>query len=109
MKLQIHAKDITLNDNTRAHIEAAVETLKKYKMDVTTTNVNVSKQKQGVRVEFDCHIAHAQPIVISQDDDALEAAIDLAVERASKAFRRLHDKMVSKGSTSIKDLEVLED
>ena len=109
MNLQIHAKEVTLNDNTKAHIESAVESLKKYKLDVTTTNVNIAKQKQGVLVEFDCHIAHAQPIVISQTDDSLETAIDLAVERASKAFRRLHDKMVSKGSDSIKNLEVLED
>jgi putative sigma-54 modulation protein len=109
MNLQIHAKDITLNDRTRAHVESAVESLKKYKLDVTTTNINIAKQKQGVLVEFDCHIAHAQPVVISQSDASLETAIDLALERASKAFRRLHDKVVSKGSESIKDLEVIED
>jgi len=109
MNLQIHAKDVTLNDRTKTHIESAVESLKKYKLDVTTTNVNIAKQKQGICVEFDCHIAHAQPVVISQEDNSLETAIDLALERASKAFRRLHDKVVSKGSESIRDLEILED
>jgi len=108
MNLQIRAKDITLNDNAKAHIEAAVDAFKKYSLDITSVNCAVVAEKKGVSVEFDIHIAHAQPVVITQTDDVLDAAIDLAIDRASKALRRLHDKVVSKKATSVKDLETLD-
>lgn len=108
MNVQIHAKDVTLNDNLRTHIESAVDGFKKYQLDITTVNVNVAAEKKGASVEFDIHIAHAQPVVINQSDDSLDAAIDLAIERASKALRRLHDKVIAKDATSIRDLEPLE-
>lgn len=108
MNTQIRTKEITLNDHTRAHIEAALEQFKKYSMDITTVNVSLSKEKKGVKVEFDMHIAHNQPIVIGQEDADLNAAIDLAIDRASKALRRLHDKVKSHRNSSIKDAEVVE-
>lgn len=108
MNTQIRTKEITLNDHTRAHIEAAFEQFKKYNMDITTVNVSLSKEKKGVSVEFDMHIAHNQPIVIQQEDTNLSTAIDLAIDRASKALRRLHDKVKSHRSSSIKDAEVIE-
>ena len=108
MNVQIRAKDITLNDNLKAHLESAVDGFKRYQLDITTVNVNVSTEKQGVSVEFDIHVAHAQPVVINQTDDSLDAAIDLAIDRASKALRRLHDRVVSKQSGSVKDLETLD-
>jgi putative sigma-54 modulation protein len=107
MNVQIHAKDITLHANTRAHIEAAVAAFKKYSLDITTVNVNLNKEKKGILVEFDIHIAHAQPVVINQADDNLESAIDLTIDRASKALRRLHDKVISHHATSIKEIEVV--
>lgn len=108
MNLQIRAKDITLNANTRAHIESAIEGFSKYTLDITTVNVNLKAEKQGVSIEFDIHIAHAEPVIISQTDDNLEAAIDLAIDRASKALRRLHTKIVDHKNTSVKDLETLD-
>ena len=107
MNVQIHAKDITLHANTMAHIEAAVAAFKKYSLDITTVNVNLNKEKKGILVEFDIHIAHAQPVVINQADDNLDSAIDLAIDRASKALRRLHDKVISHHATSIKEIEVV--
>lgn len=107
MNVQIHAKDITLHANTRVHIEAAVGAFKKYSLDITTVNVNLSKEKKGILVEFDIHIAHAQPVVINQTDDNLESAIDLAIDRASTALRRLHDKVISHHATSLKEIEVV--
>ena len=71
-------------------------------------NCAIAAEKKGVSVEFDIHIAHAQPVVINQSDDVLDAAIDLAIDRASKALRRLHDKVISKQATSVKDLETLD-
>ena len=108
MSTQISTKDITLNDHTKAHIEAAIEQFGKYKMDITTVNVFLAKEKKGVSVEFDMHIAHNQPIVIKQEDSDLNAAIDLAIDRALKALRRLHDKVTSHRNSSIKDIEVAE-
>lgn len=108
MNVQIRAKDITLNANTRSHIELAVDNFTKYQLDITTINITVAAEKKGVSIEFDMHISHAEPIIINQSDDNLDAAIDLAIERATKALRRLHDKVVSKQTGSVKDLETLD-
>lgn len=108
MTLQIRAKSITLNEHTKAHIQSAVDAFKKFGLDITTVNVAVTAEKQGVGVEFDIHIAHAQPVVINQADDDLDTAIDLAIDRASKALRRLHTKVASPQKGSIKDLETLD-
>jgi putative sigma-54 modulation protein len=108
MNVQVRAKDLTLNDASKAHIDAAVDSFTKYNLDITTVNVVAQAEKKGVSIEFDIHIAHAKPVVINQTDDSLDAAIDLAVERATKALRRLHDKVVSHGTESIKDLEITE-
>jgi len=108
MNVQIRAKDVTLNDNTKAHIQSAIEAFTKYNLDITTVNVMVGAEKKGVNVEFDIHIAHAQPVVISQSDDVLDAAIDLAIDRATKALRRLHTKVTDNQKGSVKDLEALD-
>jgi len=108
MNLQIRSKDITLTDMTKNHIGVAVEAFRKYSLDITAINCSVASQKKGVVVEFDIHIAHAQPVVISQADDSLDAAIDLAIDRATKALRRFHDKTVSHQAGSVKDLETLD-
>ncbi|MCK9453844.1 MAG: ribosome-associated translation inhibitor RaiA [Sulfurimonas sp.] len=108
MNVQIHAKGLSIHADTRAHIEAAIEAFKKYSLDITSVNVNLKAEKKGVWVEFDVRIAHAQPVVISQSDEDLGSAIDLAIERATKALRRLHDKVVSHKATSIKEMEVAE-
>ena len=108
MNVQVHAKGVTLHTNTRDHIQTAIDNFSKYSLDITTVNVNVQAEKKGVSIEFDIHVAHAQPVVISQTDDNLDAAIDLAIERATKALRRLHEKVVSHKNGSIKDLETLD-
>jgi ribosomal subunit interface protein len=108
MNLQIRSKDVTLTESTKAHIGSAVEAFRKYSLDITSINCMIAKEKKGVVVEFDIHIAHAKPVVISQSDDDLSAAIDLAIDRATKALRRFHDKIISHKSTSVKDLEMLD-
>jgi putative sigma-54 modulation protein len=90
MNVQIRAKGITLHADNKAHIESAIEGFSKYSLDITTVNVGVSAEKKGVSIEFDIRVAHAEPIVINQTDDNLDAAIDLAIERASKALRQNH-------------------
>ena len=108
MNLQIRSKDITLTDATKAHIKGAVEAFRKYSLDITSINAVVAAEKKGVMVEFDIKIAHAQPVIITQHDDSLDAAIDLAVEKGTKALRRLHDKVVDHKNGSVKDLETLD-
>jgi ribosomal subunit interface protein len=108
MNTPIRTKDITLTDSTHEHIQRAKEQFMKYGLDITTINVLLSKVKNGVEAEFDIHIAHNTPVVISQQDADLDAAIDLAVERANKALRRLHDKVKSHRGPGLKDLVVQE-
>ncbi len=108
MNVNITGRHVTLNDLNRQHIEAAIESFAKYQLDITTVNVVVSEIKNGVNVEFDMHVAHANPVVINQGDKDLDTAIDLAIERATKALRRLHDRVISHGTASLKDLELAE-
>lgn len=108
MNVNITGRHVTLNDLNRQHIEAAIESFSKYQLDITTVNVVVSEIKNGVNVEFDMHVAHANPVVINQGDKDLDTAIDLAIERATKALRRLHDRVISHGNESLKDLELIE-
>ncbi len=107
MNTQIRTKDITLTDHTKAHVDLAIDNFTKFGLELTTVNTIIEKEKKGVKVEFDIHIAHHAPVVISQHDNSLDAAIDLAIDRANKALRRLHDKAVThRGSESIKHLEI---
>ncbi len=108
MNTPIRTKDITLTENTRNHVQKAKEQFMKFGLDITTINVLLSKVKNGVEAEFDIHIAHNTPVVITQQDNDLDAAIDMAVERANKALRRLHDKEKSHRGPGLKDLEVQE-
>lgn len=108
MNVQVHAKDLTLQANTKAHIESAIESFTKFSLEITSVNVHVNAEKKGVSIEFDIHIAHAQPVIINQTDDNLDAAIDLAIDRATKALRRLHTKVIEKQTGSVKDLETLD-
>ncbi|HIP20915.1 MAG TPA: ribosomal subunit interface protein, partial [Sulfurimonas sp.] len=71
-------------------------------------NCVVAAEKKGVMVEFDIKVAHAPAIIITQHDDVLDAAIDIAIDKGSKALRRLHDKVVDHKNTSVKDLETLD-
>ncbi len=108
MNVQIRSKEIKLTEHLNDHIAAAIENFKRYHLDITTVNVMITKEKLGVGVEFDIHIAHSQPVVISDKDEDLDAAIDLAIDRTNKALRRLHDKVKDHHNTSIRDIEVAE-
>jgi putative sigma-54 modulation protein len=108
MIIQIRAKDVSLTQNAREHIQSAIEVFQKFGLELTSVHCNLKSEKKGINVEFDIHIAHAQPVVINQSDDDLDAAIDLAIDRASKALRRLHTKMTEHSSTSLRDLEAID-
>ncbi|MBD3810104.1 MAG: ribosome-associated translation inhibitor RaiA [Sulfuricurvum sp.] len=109
MTTQIRSKDIKLTQHLNDHIALAIENFKRFHLDITTVNVMISKKKKGVGVEFDIHIAHAQPVVISDTDEDLDTAIDLTIERANKALRRVHDKVKDHHTSSIRDMEIVEE
>jgi putative sigma-54 modulation protein len=77
-------------------MNTSIETLNKYNMDIISVNVVASAQtkkgKEHSVVEFVINLAHKNSIIIKQNDDDLYAAIDIAIERAKKALRRMHDR-----------------
>ena len=104
MSVNIRAKDISLTSELKKHINTAIDRFRKYDLKISSYNVNITKEKNRVVVEFELHIAHAQPVVINQSDEDLDIAIDLAIERVTKALRRLHDKLTDHKNTSLRDL-----
>ncbi len=108
MTVQIHSKELTLTSHLNDHIAAAIENFKRYHLDITTVNVNIKKVKNDVEVEFDIHVGHAQPVIITDSDKNVDVAIDLAIDRANKALGRLHDKMKDHNATSLRNIELLE-
>lgn len=108
MIVQIRSKEITLSDEIKSHIEDGIEKFKKFSLDITRVNCMISPEREGVLVEFEIHVAHTTPIIISEHHKDLVAAIDVAVDRANKALRRLHDKVTDHKGPSIKELEPLD-
>ncbi len=98
MNISITGRHLELTDGIKAHVNGAIETLNKFNMDITSVNVIVSAQtkkgKEHSVVEFVIHLANKGTVVIKQKDDDLYAAIDIAIERAQKALRRMHDREV---------------
>ena len=72
----------------------SIDTLSKYHLDVISVNAiaSVNERKKGVQIEFTINIAGKNTIVITQRDNDLYAAIDIAIDRAQKALRKLHDR-----------------
>lgn len=96
MNIIITGRQLELTEPIKAHINSSIETLSKYNMDIISVNVvataQMKKGKENSMVEFAIHLAHKNSIIIKQNDDDLYAAIDLAISRAQKAMRRIHDK-----------------
>lgn len=97
MNMSVVGRQFELTDAIKAHIESAVESLKKYNLDIISTRVVVSADekngKKGYTVEFTINLPQKNTVVIKQKDKDVYAAIDLAVDRAQKVLRRHHDKM----------------
>ena len=98
MNISITGRHLDLTDGIKTHVNTAIETLNKFNMDITSVNVIVSAQtkkgKEHSIVEFVIHLSNKGTVVIKQKDDDLYAAIDIAIERAQKALRRMHDREV---------------
>ncbi len=99
MNLSVAARQLDMTDAIRKHIEAAVESLKKFNLDIISTRVVVSADekngKKGFMVDLNLNLPQKTAVVIKQKDKDMYTAIDLATERAMKVLRRYHDKEVS--------------
>ena len=96
MNISLTGRHLELTDAIKAHMNTSIETLNKYNMDIISVNVVASTQtkkgKEHSVVEFVINLAHKNSIIIKQNSDDLYAAIDIAISRAQKAMRRMHDK-----------------
>jgi putative sigma-54 modulation protein len=97
MNMSLVGRQLELTEPIKAHIESAIESLKKYNLDIISTRVAVSADekngKKGFSVEFSINLPHKNTIVVKQKDKDLYAAVDLAIERAQKVLRRHADKI----------------
>ena len=99
MNISLTGRHLELTDAIKAHMNTSIETLNKFHMDIISVNVVASTQtkkgKEHSVVEFVINLAHKNSIIIKQNDDDLYVAIDLAIARAQKAMRRMHDRETS--------------
>lgn len=99
MNTSIVGKQFELTDAIKNYVDAAFETLAKYNLDIISGRVIISADerqgRKGFDVDFAINLAHKDTIVIRQKDKDLYAAVDLAVDRASKVLRRHHDKLTT--------------
>lgn len=99
MNISIVGKQFELTDSIKGYIDNAVDGLLKYGLDIISVRVAISADekhgKKGFDVDFVINLAGKDTIVIRHKDKDLYAAIDLAMDRASKVLRRTHDKMTT--------------
>ncbi len=111
MNLNITARQLDMTDAIKSHINNAVESFKKYHLDIISTRAVVSADerngKKGYIVEFTINLPQKKTVVIKQKDKDLYSAIDLAAERAQKVLRRYHDKEVTHRVAKLSDVENL--
>ncbi len=111
MNLNITARQLDMTDAIKSHINNAVESFKKYHLDIISTRAVVSADerngKKGYIVEFTINLPQKKTVVIKQKDKDLYSAIDLAADRAQKVLRRYHDKEVTHRVAKLSDVENL--
>ncbi|MEA3522544.1 MAG: ribosome-associated translation inhibitor RaiA [Campylobacterota bacterium] len=107
MNISLVGRRVELTESIKDHINNSIETLEKYNLDIISVSAVASLQersgKRGVSIEFTINLAGKNTIVIKQRDDDLYAAIDIAIERAQKALRRLSDRQSDHRNESIND------
>jgi putative sigma-54 modulation protein len=109
MSKNIVGRRFDLSDSIREHIAASIDGLKKYNLDIISSNTIVTadnKSKEGVSVELVINLKDKNTIVITQKDKDVYTATDKAIDRAKKALRRHADKIKSHKVMSFKDLGV---
>ena len=109
MNISLTGRHLELTDAIKAHMTTSIDTLTKYNMDIISVNVVASAQtkkgKEHSVVEFVINLAHKNSIIIKQNDGDLYAAIDLAISRAQKAMRRMHDRDTEHHKTGLNEVK----
>jgi len=109
MNISLTGRQLELTEPIKKHMNSSIETLNKYNMDITSVNVVASTQtkkgKEHSMVEFVINLAGKNSIIIKQNDEDLYACIDIAIERAQKAMRRMHDKEVDHQKVGLNELK----
>ncbi len=109
MNISLTGRQLELTEPIKAHMNTSIETLTKYNMDIISVNVVASAQtkkgKEHSVVEFVINLAHKNSVIIKQNDGDLYAAIDLAIARAQKALRRMHDKDIGHRKVGINEIK----
>lgn len=99
MNTSIVSRKIELTDGMREHVESVTEQFGKYNLDIIAVKTIISEtknhKKPGVEVEFTIQLPKRDTVVIKQGDKDFYAACDIAVERAKKVLRRIHDKQIT--------------
>lgn len=99
MNTSIVGKQFELTDSIKEYIQSAFDSLQKYNLDIISIRAVISadekKGKKGFSVEFAINLAKMDTVVIKQKDKDLYAAVDLALDRASKVLRRHHDRLTT--------------
>jgi putative sigma-54 modulation protein len=96
MNVSIVGRHIDVTDGMKAAINAVVEDIKKYNLDIISVKVIVEEDKKHeIKVEFNVIIAEKGSVVITQTDKDFYKAVDFAKDRLEKKLRRYHDKLVS--------------
>lgn len=111
MNLSITGKQIQLTDPIKDYVENALDSLNKYNLDIISTRVVINADekngKKGFGVEVTINLPKTETIVIKQKDKDLYSAIDTALDRANKVFRRHHDKLTTtKGANTKEDVSI---
>ena len=109
MNVSLTGRHLELTEGIKDHLNASIETLKKFNMDIISVNAIVSAQtkkgKEHSVVEFVINLAHKNSVIIKQNDDDLYAAIDLAISRAQKALRRMHDRETTHHKVGLNEIK----
>ena len=96
MNISIVGRHIDITDGMKASINAVIEDIQKYNLDIISSKVIVEQNKKGeFKVEFNVIVADKGSVVITQKDKDFYKAVDFAKDRLEKVLRRYHDKLVS--------------
>jgi putative sigma-54 modulation protein len=108
MNKQIVGRHFELTEPIKDYIEAAIDGLDKYNLDIISATAIISGDekngKKGFSVEFVINLKDKNTIVITQRDKDVYAAIDVAADRAKKSLRRHADKIKGHRVMSFRDL-----
>ena len=109
MNISLVGRHVELTDPIKQHLNNSIETLKKFHLDIISVtavaSANERKGKLGVSVEFTINLASKNSVVIKQNETDLYAAIDIAIERAQKALRRMHDRDVNHHKVGLNEIK----